>query len=74
MQEGVLVAVAQRHEAELFGQVEPDDCSCLSQAPRLTALSSERGLIMLSFESAVSRYFSKCEVDWKAQRFLDAVE
>jgi hypothetical protein len=29
---------------------------------------------MLSFESAVSRYFSKCEVDWKAQRFLDAVE
>jgi dTDP-4-dehydrorhamnose reductase len=43
-------------------------------APRLTALSSERGLIMPSFESAVSRYFSDCEVDWRTQRFLDAAE
>ncbi len=42
--------------------------------PRITALSSERGLIMPSFESAVSRYFSECEVDWRAQRFLDAAE
>ncbi|MFD0464922.1 SDR family oxidoreductase [Microvirga aerilata] len=42
--------------------------------PRITALSSERGLIMPSFEGAVSRYFRECEVDWNAQGFLDAAE
>ena len=41
---------------------------------RITALSSERGLIMPSFESAVSRYFSECEVYWRARAFLDAAE
>jgi dTDP-4-dehydrorhamnose reductase len=42
--------------------------------PRTTALSSERGLIMPSFESAVSRYFRECEVDWRVRAFLDAAE
>jgi dTDP-4-dehydrorhamnose reductase len=45
----------------------PDD-------PQITALSSERGLIMPSFESAISRYFRECEVDWRARAFLDAAE
>ncbi len=44
------------------------------EAPRLTALSSERGLIMPSFGSAVSRYFRECEVDWRAASFLEAAE
>jgi dTDP-4-dehydrorhamnose reductase len=43
-------------------------------APRLTALSSERGLILPSFESAVSRYFQESEVDWKGSSFLEAAE
>ena len=42
--------------------------------PRITALSRERGLIMPSFESAVSRYFRECEVDWRNQALLDAAE
>ena len=42
--------------------------------PQITALSSERGLIMPSFESAISRYFRECEVNWRAQAFLDAAE
>jgi dTDP-4-dehydrorhamnose reductase len=42
--------------------------------PQITALSSERGLIMPSFESAISRYFRECEVDWRARAFLDAAE
>jgi dTDP-4-dehydrorhamnose reductase len=43
-------------------------------APRLTALSSERGLILPSFESALSRYFQDGEVDWRDPSFLEAAE
>jgi dTDP-4-dehydrorhamnose reductase len=43
-------------------------------APRLTALSSERGLILPSFESAVSRYFQDSEVDWRGSSSLEAAE
>jgi dTDP-4-dehydrorhamnose reductase len=41
---------------------------------RMTALSSERGLIMPSYESAISRYFRECEVDWRDQVFVEAAE
>jgi dTDP-4-dehydrorhamnose reductase len=46
----------------------------VEQAPRLTALSSERGLILPPVESAVSRYFRDCEVNWSEQALLDAAE
>lgn len=40
----------------------------------LTALSSERGLILPSFENAILRYFHECEVDWRGSSFLEAAE
>jgi len=43
-------------------------------ARRMTALSSERGLLLPTLESAISRYFNECEVDWEARAFLDAAE
>ena len=43
-------------------------------AQRITALSSERGLIMPTLESALSRYISECEVDWRPRTFLEAAE
>jgi dTDP-4-dehydrorhamnose reductase len=46
----------------------------VEEAPPLTALASERGLILPSLESAVSRYFRDCEVDWRASSFLAAAE
>jgi dTDP-4-dehydrorhamnose reductase len=46
----------------------------LADTPRLTALSSGRGLILPSVESAVLRYVRDCEVDWRAQAFLEAAE
>jgi dTDP-4-dehydrorhamnose reductase len=46
----------------------------MEDAPRLTALASERGLILPSFASAVSRYVRDCEVDWRASSFLEAAE
>ncbi len=46
----------------------------VEDAPRLTALTSERGLIMPALESAVSRYFRDCEVDWRPSSFLEAAE
>jgi dTDP-4-dehydrorhamnose reductase len=46
----------------------------VEDAAPLTALTSERGLILPSFESAISRYFRDCEVDWTASSFLEAAE
>jgi len=41
---------------------------------RNTALSSERGSILPTLESALSRYFQDCEVEWRAETFLEAAE
>ncbi len=41
---------------------------------RSTALSSERGLMMPSLESAISRYFVDGEADWRDTRYLEAAE
>jgi dTDP-4-dehydrorhamnose reductase len=35
--------------------------------PLFSALSSERAILMPSFEDALSRYFQDCEVDWRVR-------
>jgi dTDP-4-dehydrorhamnose reductase len=41
---------------------------------RITALSSERGVVLPSLESGLSRYFSEREVDWSEPEHLVAAE
>jgi dTDP-4-dehydrorhamnose reductase len=41
---------------------------------RLTALSTERGVLLPSLESGLSRYFSEREVDWTEAEHLIAAE
>jgi dTDP-4-dehydrorhamnose reductase len=35
--------------------------------PLFSVLSSERAILMPSFEDALSRYFQDCEVDWRVR-------
>ena len=43
--------------------------SCIFRAarPLFSALSSERAVLMPSFEDALGRYFQDCEVDWRVR-------
>jgi dTDP-4-dehydrorhamnose reductase len=41
---------------------------------RVTALSTERGVLLPSLESGLSRYFSEREVDWTEAEHLMAAE
>ena len=36
--------------------------------PLFSALSSERAILMASFEDALGRYFQDCEVDWRLRQ------
>ncbi|WP_201838361.1 SDR family oxidoreductase [Microvirga zambiensis] len=58
-------------EAKLSWRAGP---RLVEEAAPLTALTSERGLILPTFESAISRYFRDCEVDWTAPSILEAAE
>jgi len=66
-------ALAERVAAEagLGWHVKPDGAR---HPERNTALSSERGLILPTLESAVSRYFEDCEVAWREEMILQAAE